>query len=283
MGTDILLLHPGAMGVSLGASLRANGHRVSWVSSGRSAHTRGRAEAAGLAETADLRTALAQAEHVISVCPPAAALDLAREVAGHGFRGTYVDANAVSPATARRVAAVIGEGFVDGGIIGPPAARAGETRLYLAGERAALAAGWFTGSVLDARCLDGDAGAASALKMCYAAYTKGSSALLLAIRALADSERVTPALLAEWDLSQPGLAARSAAAAGQTAAKAWRFEGEMREIAATFAGAGLPGGFHEAAAEIYRRMAAFKDCTGEVAIEAAVDRLRAAATGAGES
>ncbi|MCK7519679.1 MAG: DUF1932 domain-containing protein [Ignavibacteriales bacterium] len=42
-------------------------------------------------------------------------------------------------------------------------------------------------------------------------------------------------------------------------AKAWRFEGEMHEIASTFEGAGLPDGFHEAAAEIYHRMAGFKD------------------------
>jgi hypothetical protein len=94
--------------------------------------------------------------------------------------------------------------------------------------------------------------------MCYAAYTKGSSAVILAIRALAASQGVEDALLSEWDISQPGLAARSDAAARGTSRKAWRFEGEMQEIASTFADAGLPSGFHEAASDIYRRMRELK-------------------------
>jgi len=102
-------------------------------------------------------------------------------------------------------------------------------------------------------------GAASALKMVYAAYTKGVSALLMGIRALAASEGVDDALLAEWHRSQPDLPKRSEAAARDNARKAWRFVGEMEEIAATFEGVGLPGGFHEAAGEIYRRLVAFKD------------------------
>jgi 3-hydroxyisobutyrate dehydrogenase-like beta-hydroxyacid dehydrogenase len=107
--------------------------------------------------------------------------------------------------------------------------------------------------------MPGAAGAASALKMCYAAYTKGTAALLLAVRALAEAEGVTPTLLAEWDRSQPGLADRSQAAARGTGAKAWRFAGEMHEIADTFAAAGLPDGFHRAAAELYGRLAPLKD------------------------
>ena len=95
--------------------------------------------------------------------------------------------------------------------------------------------------------------------MAYAAYTKGSSALLMAIRALAASEGVDDALLAEWRRSQPDLPKRSEAAARDNARKAWRFVGEMEEIAATFAAAGLPGGFHEAAAVIYERLAGYKD------------------------
>ncbi|MDX1385183.1 MAG: DUF1932 domain-containing protein, partial [Thermoanaerobaculia bacterium] len=110
--------------------------------------------------------------------------------------------------------------------------------------------------------------AASALKMCYAAYTKGSAALLIAIRALSRSLGVEAALLQEWEISQPDLARRSGASARRTAPKAWRFEGEMAEIAATFEQAGLPEGFHEAAQEIYRRLAGFKDVD-----EADLDRV----------
>lgn len=95
--------------------------------------------------------------------------------------------------------------------------------------------------------------------MCYAAFTKGSAALLLAVRALAAHADVTETLLAEWDRSQPGLRQRSEAQAQAVGPKAWRFEGEMREIAASFEEAELPGGFHQAAAEIYRRLRPLKD------------------------
>ena len=95
--------------------------------------------------------------------------------------------------------------------------------------------------------------AASAVKMAYASWTKGSAALLLAARALARAEGVEDTLLAEWGVSQPGLTERSARAAGSAAAKGWRWVAEMEEIAAAMAAAGLPDGFHLAAAEIYRR------------------------------
>lgn len=186
-------------------------------------------------------------------------MDVARWVRQQGFRGIYVDANAVAPQTSRDIAALVGPGYVDGGIIGPPAREPGTTRLYLSGAGAAAAAAWFTAGPLEARVLEGGPGAASALKMAYAAYSKGLAALVLAVRALAEAEAVTPALLTEWALSQPGLTERSEQMARATAPKAWRFEDEMLEIADTFAAADLPDGFHRAAAEIYRRLAPLKD------------------------
>ena len=251
MTESILLLHPGEMGASVGAALRANGHAVRWVTQARSDATRQRAATANLSPVATLEEALGSVANVVSVCPPDAAVDVARTVRGAGFNGVYVDANAVSPETAKCLADIAGDGFVDGGIIGPPATRPGATRLYLSGKLAPTVASWFEGSLVDARVVGCSA---SALKMCYAAFTKGSSALILAIRALAASHGAEDALLSEWDTSQPGLAARSDAAARGTSRKAWRFEGEMREIAATFADAGLPSGFHQAASDIYRRM-----------------------------
>lgn len=255
MTESILLLHPGEMGASIGAGLCANGHAVRWVTRARSDATRQRAAAADLMPVATLEEGLANVENVVSVCPPHAAVDVARSVRDAGFSGVYVDANAVSPATARRLADIAGDGFVDGGIIGPPAIRPGATRLYVSGELAPRVASWFEGSLVDARVVECSA---SALKMCYAAYTKGSSALILAIRALAASHGAEDALLSEWDISQSGLAARSDGAARGTSRKAWRFEGEMREIAATFADAGLPSGFHQAASDVYRRMSDLK-------------------------
>ena len=116
----------------------------------------------------------------------------------------------------------------------------------------ATVAGLFEGASLEARVLPGEPGAASALKMAYAAWTKGSGALLLAIRELARAEGVEAELFAEWELSLPGLLERSQRAERSAETKGWRWVGEMEEIASTFRAKGLPGGFHEAAAEVYR-------------------------------
>jgi 3-hydroxyisobutyrate dehydrogenase-like beta-hydroxyacid dehydrogenase len=260
--TTIGILHPGDMGSVVGACAVVAGARVLWASEGRSAGSRERAAAAGLEDARTTAAVVAASDVIVSVCPPHAAIDVARDVAGRRFAGLFVDANAVAPGTAREIGAIVeaaGATFVDGGLIGPPPRNAGSTRLYLSGREAKRAAALFESSALEAIAIGDGPGAASALKMTYAAYTKGSSALLMAIRALAASEGVDDALLAEWRRSQPDLPKRSEAAARDNARKAWRFVGEMEEIAATFAAAGLPGGFHEAAAVIYARLADYKD------------------------
>jgi 3-hydroxyisobutyrate dehydrogenase-like beta-hydroxyacid dehydrogenase len=197
-------------------------------------------------------------EIVLSICPPHAAKDVAAEVAGtaSGFSGTYVDANAVAPATTREIGAIVESGggrMVDGGIVGGPPEQAGTTRLYVSGEHVDEILAIFEGSALEVVPVGADVGRASALKMCYAAWTKGTSALLLGIRAVATSEGVDSDLLTEWERSQPSLPQRSNAAARAAHDKGWRWRGEMDEIAATFAAAGLPEGFHQAAADIYAR------------------------------
>jgi 3-hydroxyisobutyrate dehydrogenase-like beta-hydroxyacid dehydrogenase len=242
------LLHPGEMGAAVGAVLHGQGLRVVWASEGRSAETRERAAAAGL-EDVGSAVEVARSHVVFSICPPHAAVEVARSLGP--FQGLYVDANAVSPATAREVAGIVqgpGGRFVDGGIVGSPPREAGSTRLYLSGPEADTVAGLFEGSVLDARL----ASNASAVKMTYAAWTKGTAAMLLAIRELARREGVEQTVLAEWDLSQPQLRERQERAAKSADAKGWRWVGEMEEIAASFEAAGLPGGFHRAAAEVYR-------------------------------
>ncbi|MBA03751.1 MAG: phosphogluconate dehydrogenase [Gammaproteobacteria bacterium] len=256
---NVLLLHPGKMGSSVANALIQAGHEVFWVSQGRSNQTRERAEELGLCDVTDLSSALGKSEFVISVCPPEYAGSLAEEVIERGYEGTYVDANAVSPATSLAMGDLVGENYVDGGIIGPPAWNVGSTRIYLSGPRAANIAALFEGTLLDSFVIEGEIGAASALKMCYAAYTKGSSALLLGVRALAERMGVTDSLISEWAISQRGLEERSRNTAYSTSQKAWRFAGEMREIAATYSAAGLPAGFHEAAAELFERMKGFKD------------------------
>ena len=248
-------LHPGEMGSSVAAACAG---RSIWASEHRSHATVIRAEAAGIEDVGDVRTLVNTADTIVSVCPPEAAIAQARQVAELGFNGVYVDANATSPATAKRVASMF-EHFVDGGIVGPPAITPGTTRLYLSGSRAAEVAARWDGSALEARVVGDEPGAASALKVCYAAWTKGSTAMLLAVLAVATVEGVDADLIGEWHISQPDLLQRAKRAAQVSAAKAWRFAGEMDEIAATFRDAGLPPGFHDAAAEVFRRLTGFKD------------------------
>jgi 3-hydroxyisobutyrate dehydrogenase-like beta-hydroxyacid dehydrogenase len=252
------LLHPGEMGAAVGHCLTGGGYEVMWASENRGSATAERAAAAGLVDAGSAAGLVRDAGIVLSICPPHAALDVARSVAALDFRGIFVDANAVSPGTAREIAAIIeagGGAYVDGGIVGPPPNEPGSTRLYLSGERAEQIGDLFNETAVDARIVAGPPGAASAVKMTYAAWSKGTSALVLAIRALARAEGVEDALLTEWALSQPSLPDRSERAAQAAAAKGWRWIAEMEEIAASMTADGLPGGFHQAAAEIYRRSA----------------------------
>jgi 3-hydroxyisobutyrate dehydrogenase-like beta-hydroxyacid dehydrogenase len=279
--TTIGILHPGERGAAVAAALAGGGHETLWASAGRSADTRARAEREGLADAGDVRALAGRSGVVLSICPPHAALDVAREIAG--FAGVYVDANAIAPATATAVAAIVeagGAAYVDGGIIGPPPRRAGDARLYLSGGPAAHdVARLFAGTVVEAEVVSADPAAASALKMTYAAWTKGTHALLLAIRAAARELGVEDALAAEWERSQPELPGRSERAAAAAAAKGWRWDGEMEEIADTLAAAGLPEGFHRAAAEVFRRVPPGLDARAPDVLDRLLRALAAPAAG----
>jgi 3-hydroxyisobutyrate dehydrogenase-like beta-hydroxyacid dehydrogenase len=260
--TTIGLLNPGEMGSMVGAAVRSGGSRVLWAGEGRSAATRKRASEAGLEDAGSVSALVAASDVILSVCPPAAAVDVASQVAKLRFAGTYVDGNAIAPATAREIGGIVekgGAGFVDGGIIGPPPVKPGTTRFYVSGAGAERIAAILTAGPLQAIVVPGGPGAASTVKMAYASWTKGSAALLLAVCALASAEGVEDSLVREWKISQPELSARAEGAARSNAKKAWRFIGEMEEIAATFAAAGLPDAFHQGAAEIYRRMEIYKE------------------------
>ncbi|MCA9848618.1 MAG: NAD(P)-dependent oxidoreductase [Dehalococcoidia bacterium] len=258
---SIGVVHPGSMGAAVAASIVSTGRRVVWTGEDRSEATHRRAEEAGLEDVHWLNAVVNQSDVIISVCPPHAALEVAQDVRNLGFQGIFVDANAISPDTAREGKSIIesvGGEYVDGGIVGGPPKKPGTTRLYLSGDEAPRVAKLIEGGPLEVIVLDAPAGAASALKMAYAAWTKGTSALLADILAMAQHEDILEALQQEWAGSQPDLERKAAALSG-AAAKAWRWVGEMEEIAATFEAAGLPGDFHRGAAEVYRRLEQFKD------------------------
>jgi 3-hydroxyisobutyrate dehydrogenase-like beta-hydroxyacid dehydrogenase len=270
------LLHPGEMGSAVGASLVAGGARVLWLSAGRGAQSRERAKGLGLEDAGTMAELARRAKIILSVAPPHAAADVARAVAAERFTGVFVDANAIAPETTREVARIVeggGARFVDGGIIGPANRKPGAARIYLSGPGAPDAAKLFANGPINAITLDGPVSAASALKMCYGGWNKGMQAMLMAIRALAMAEGVDEALLAEWRTSMPEMPARSERTVNDNSRKAWRFVGEMEENARAFAQAGLPTGFHEAAGDIYRRLAGYKDTPTPPTMEEALAAL----------
>jgi 3-hydroxyisobutyrate dehydrogenase-like beta-hydroxyacid dehydrogenase len=259
---NIGILHPGEMGISIAASAQNSGQRVYWVSQGRSPKSHQRAGQHGLLDAGTIERLCETCSVIVSVCPPHAAEAVAQQVAAQGFRGLYLDANAISPQRARQIERVLASGgatCVDGGIIGGPAWEAGKTWLYLSGSQAEAAAALFSAGPLATRVIGAQIGQASALKMCFAAYTKGSTALLCAALATAEALGVRAELERTWSQNGSGFADEAAQRVRRVTAKAWRFAGEMDEIAATFQAAGLPGGFHQGAAEVYRRISAFKD------------------------
>jgi 3-hydroxyisobutyrate dehydrogenase-like beta-hydroxyacid dehydrogenase len=257
------LLHPGAMGAALGEVLREAGSRVLWLAQGRSPATSARAAAAGLEPAGSLRELASTCEVVFSICPPAAAEEVAQAVLAAGFAGTYVDANAISPARARRIAARVraaGATPVDGGVIGPPPSQPG-TRVYLSGAADAprLVAGLFGDGRVQAVVLPGTEAAASALKMAYAGANKIGLALAAQALALAEYYGVAEALAVEAAELPEGHVLAEPARLSRAASKAWRWEAEMDEIGDACLEAGLPDGAARAAAHLFSRMAAHRD------------------------
>ena len=256
------LLHPGAMGTAVGRQLVAGGHEVLWCSRGRSAATLARAENAGFLDVASVSELSRSSDVILSIVPPHAALDVARSVAQTGFGGVYVDANAISPARAKEIEAVVrnaGGRFVDGGIVGRPPERPGTTWLHLSGPEAADVAARMPSTPMAIHVVSDEVGAASALKVAFAAWTKGSTALRATVLAYAEAAGVGESIETQWEQLQPGFWAEGRSRAVSVTAKAWRFEGEMHEIADAFEAERLPGGFHRAAAEAYRRLAPLRD------------------------
>ena len=263
------LLHPGDMGAAIGACAVRRGFRVLCALDGRSESTRRRAHDAGLQDAGSLQQAVTRSQVVLSVCPPHGALRLAREVAATGFKGLFLDANAIAPATARMGARILeeaGASFVDGGIVGAPPKQGKPGQMYVSGARAPELAALFEGSDMRVVDMQGPVGKASAFKACYASWTKGTWALLTSIHAVARAEGVEEALLSQWAITHPDIA-RQISEPSLNPAKAWRWISEMEEIALTYRECGVPEEFFLAAANVYRRLEQYKDDLSKPSIE----------------
>jgi 3-hydroxyisobutyrate dehydrogenase-like beta-hydroxyacid dehydrogenase len=262
MSESIGVINPGDMGVSIAASAVHNGHHVYWASKGRSADTRKRAEENHLIDAGTLEEVCKQCSIILSIVPPSAAEEVAEQVIAQRFKGTFADLNAISPQRAQRIGERLeanGIKFVDGGIIGPPAWATNTTWLSLSGKSSSTIAALFTNGPLHTETLGDHIGDASALKMCYGAYTKGHTALIAGVLGTAANSGVRDALMRRWTADGSGLDKSAAGRVARITDRAWRWVGEMDEIASTFEHASMPRGFHDAAGDIYRRLAQFKD------------------------
>jgi 3-hydroxyisobutyrate dehydrogenase-like beta-hydroxyacid dehydrogenase len=253
------------MGSAIGRRLHEAGLRVVTALDQRGEASRKRAEEAGMEDAGSLPQAVAEADVLLSILPPGRALGLARAI-GRDPRPIYVDCNAVSPATVRSIAAVVGERVVDAGIIGMPSA----PRLYVSGPLSATVAEL----PLDVRDLGGEIGQASGLKMCYAALTKGLTALLTESATTAASLGVSESWRAELADSQPQFLA-GAEGLPRMVPKAYRWVAEMEEIAATFGEAGLTPRMLQGAADVYRLVEASRSARDEPieSLDALIDAI----------
>ena len=254
----IAILSPGDMGHGVGKALVERGFDVITCLTGRSERTRDLAERAGIRDAPSLVDVVLRADLIMSILVPAQAMSVARQVA-EAMRTAeaprpYADCNAVSPRSASAMASIIsaaGGDYIDAGIIGGSPARGAVPRLYTSGPRAALM-DELDGVDIVVRNLGPRVDSASGLKMCYAAMTKGTNALRVAMLTAAETLGLYDELLAELAESQgEALAAMESGIPGLPA-NAGRWIGEMEEIAATFEAAGVTPGFHQGAAEVFR-------------------------------
>jgi len=269
------ILHPGAMGASIGAALKARAGQVIWAAAGRSYETSKRAELADLVAVRDVAELVRCADVVISICPPSAALDVAAEVASSGRPALYVDANAIAVETVDQIESLFGTSrMVDAAIIGPPAWRAGSTVLWVAGEQADTFAEFFDGSAVEARDLGKQLGSASALKACFALQSKAMPALWFALAAAAREYGVDDAVRSELSRDGIDLDVELERITERAVTKAWRWSGEMDEAAKVLRAIGLPDGFSSSAAEVYRRVAAVVGNASDPDSTTAVEAVR---------
>jgi len=283
------LVGSGSMGSALGARLRDGGARVLVALDGRSERTRRLAAETALEDVGALETLVAEADVVLSVVPPGAAVEVAEAIgaAARGGTALVADLNAIAPATAERVARALGAAgleAVDGSISGPPPHAPGSTRLYLSGARAGeVAALPFEGVE---RVVVGETiGLASAVKMCTASVYKGRVALLA--QALRAAHRYGVVDHVVDDLEGTGLVNRDRVGGtlGKASAKAWRYVPEMEEIAAAQAGAGLTPSLFLAVATVYADIAgrALGDAPEAVPDDVPLADVLARLTAAGEA
>lgn len=255
------------MGHAVGKALRESGFDVITCLAGRGEHTRNLAEIAGMRDTSSLDAMVSEADIVLSIMPPSAAEGFGDDVAaalkrtgkkrnGNATGGPpmFVECNAIAPDTTRRIeASITGAGalYTDAGIIGSAPGRPGSPPRFYASGPDLGPISELDGKGIRVMPAGAEIGRATAIKMCYAGLTKGTTTLLTAVATAAESLGITAELGAELASSQPAAYEGMKRAVPRLPLDAGRWIGEMEEIAETFASAGVTDKFHQGARDIF--------------------------------
>jgi 3-hydroxyisobutyrate dehydrogenase-like beta-hydroxyacid dehydrogenase len=253
-------MSPGDMGSGVGGFLNQNGFRVITALDDRSDDSRARATEQGIEDVGSLDELVKYSDLILSILVPSEALSFAQDVAESLVRTdsqvAIADCNAVSPATGIKISEIIsaaGGKFIDAGIIGGSPRSGATPRFYASGEHAHIL-GELDGKGIEVPVMDGPIGRASALKMVYAALSKGTAALYASTLMTAKSLGIYGDLIQELEQSQAGTLA-AMGSVNTISTKAFRWIGEMEEIAATFGDAGTSSHTHKGAAETFQTIA----------------------------
>ena len=252
------IMSPGDMGHSIAEVLDAAGYRVVTVLDGRSKLTKTRAKRSNMEDLGNLNEVVSVSDFIFSIMPPEEAENFAKKIAklidGSDNSPVFVDCNAVSPNTTLDIAEVItssGAKFLNVGIIGPPPGRGLTTRFYASGRDASLLQ-FINQNDIKLVLVGDDLAKASAIKMCYAALTKGTMTLHAGVLVAAELLGISEEVQAEIKASQPFHWEAMNKRVSAFACDAGRWAGEMDQISNTFASAGVTPCLHKGAADIFR-------------------------------
>jgi len=254
----VAIQSPGDMGHAVGKVLGENGFDVITCLSGRSQRTKELAEEGNFRIVETMDDLVNEADLILSILVPGRAKELVNEVAESlnrtGATTYFADCNAVSPDTAKEISKTInaaGGTFIDGGIIGTAPTKGDTPRFYVSGPDADVVA-VLDGKGIIVKVVGPDVGQASGIKMCYAALTKGTHTLQVALLTAAQKMGLTEQLKEEFAFSQQGALAAMESGISRLPANAHRWIGEMEEISSTFASLGVTPHFHMGAADVYK-------------------------------
>ena len=258
----VAILSPGAMGHAVGRVLAEHGVDIMTCLAGRSERTHRLASSAGFTEMPTLEDLVCEADLVLSILVPvdaeASACQLAGALKATSAQPYIADCNAISPMRSAKIETIIqsaGGKFIDASIIGPPPGQGAPPRFYVSGIHAAAMLP-LDGKGIAVKSLGEITGRASGIKMCYAALTKGTSTLQVALLTAAESMGLTEELRQELAYSQAAALQSMESTIPRLPPNAHRWVGEMEEIASTFAEVGVTSHFHLGAAAIYRLLQA---------------------------